>query len=1336
MKGIRQSYPIFDFQSFPKMPYDLTRLDPHNFEHLIQSLSRKILGYGTVSFGRGPDGGREASFKGKAPFPSTSTCWDGYWVIQAKYRSIATAEEGKDFSWVKTNLQAELEKYATRKTKVETPDNYLFFTNIILTATPKTGGQDKAIQLEKVYSKKYGIKNIKILGHNDICDFLDNNRDLAIAYAPFVLPGDILTRLLDFLDVKISHRRARIAEVVNRFLEVEFKENEQAKLDHAGKLTSDKINLDKVFIDLYATENGMVEESNRRFIESIMTVGNSILRQQNTAVNRYVLVAGPGYGKSTLTQFLAQIYRGYFLLNNSGPSFPPDAVHLFLRSLGPTIPKPKWSRLPIRITLKEYAGWIIEKIAKDKNSNISILAYIQYLINKKSGSGDISLEEIEHLIKTLPCLFLFDGLDEVPSSSNRKEVLSEIYTFTDTILRQLEADYIIVSTTRPQGYAKEFDSSKYAHLYITDLQKRDCQRYLQKLLLNLIDDSTDRKNKLEILYKALENNETGRLMLSPLQASIMAILVKSGGEPARNKFDLFTDYYDIIFRREKQRNIYKVLSENPEYVKQIHFKLGLYLQTVSEKTTNPSSLIDISLFKDFIRDYLASLELESEDIIRVANEILEAVTNRLVFINESEDQKIGFTVRSLQEYFAANGYIHNIEDSRIEEQIKGISENAYWSNTLLFTIGYISKYKNYFTSNIESICHELNGSSDDSNEKSLTSLPKSGSWLALDILNEGIFRSIPKLENKFCNLLHPLFYIAPISKHKELAKLPSRVVEKFIMRDLEECLQRGNKNQAAWTICIHLSDAGINITPILDKYLPFDLGVLGIFTRHGVYHPSIIEKYIYFIDHAHKSELLTLFKTYPDLFAAISSSKINDEIKIILLELLFIITINFVSTNSLRHFINVFNHLNLKINNASAYFSEEIEYYPLDANMIDIVPGYKYSIREMESMPDEVFSKMYHEAQEKNIQLIIFTLNFFENQEYSFFTRLMDHLNSQKPDFKQDVISVLMNESSFMQAIFSEIAPVTEQQFLIIESEIEMAIIGEQFNVAEIFAFQKYSLGRSLSVVGPLARLHQYQKLYWPEPNEELKAKILSEYFYLFNWSFKYLETEEIEQFKSVESSMQLLADSFKETLKDEIHPTNFISAIYVLDLHHLSAIYDNIPVYSRFTIKYRSLPDSYDIARVSKALANCCDLIKYQIISKRKPCYKTWIQLVIFVTEFFQSPLLYDAPVPEILNYRSDSEEEKFKAVLLIMDSSFGLSHHAEIVRIIKHYKIESADAEFLRGLLFALKYCPINADMEKTILFLSELFTGSQPDLNSEFLELVKQYIGKKPTGLQAGF
>ncbi len=66
--------------------YLLHTLSAGDFEELVVKICHEILGFGTISFSSGPDGGRDAFFDGTAQrFPSKADPWTGKFVIQAKH---------------------------------------------------------------------------------------------------------------------------------------------------------------------------------------------------------------------------------------------------------------------------------------------------------------------------------------------------------------------------------------------------------------------------------------------------------------------------------------------------------------------------------------------------------------------------------------------------------------------------------------------------------------------------------------------------------------------------------------------------------------------------------------------------------------------------------------------------------------------------------------------------------------------------------------------------------------------------------------------------------------------------------------------------------------------------------------------------------------------------------------------------------------------------------------------------------------------------------------------------------------------------------------------------
>jgi len=803
------------------MDYNFDALNPRDFEHLIQSLARKILGNGLITFGDGPDGGREATFEGKAPFPGEADCWEGNWIIQAKFKSRAAKETNKSAcDWVKKQFQQEMKKFTSRKVKVGIPHNYLFFTNVVLTPTAGTGCRDQMEELVRQYTKK--IPHIKVFGYDDLCGFLDNNRDVATAYSSFILPGDILQKLYDILmDAGTTDKNH--CQILGRFLETEFRDDLQSRLDHAGKLTSDKIHLEKVFVDLYATKDGIAskEEEQKRFLETCITIGNTRL-QPDAEEGRFVLTGGPGCGKSTMTQFLCQVYRAYFLKNLDTCATSLPELDGFIADFQRIIPvTPTCFRYPVRIILKDFAAWLVERKKQDKNH--SLLMYLKYKIEKKGDGDTIEIKDLRQLLGKLSFVFIFDGLDEVPQSSNREEVLAEIRNFIEIDIRRSDCDALIIATTRPQGYTNEFDRTRYTHLTITDMQEEDCFKYLERLLMAIEPVDGEREKHLDILKRALAHDVTVSLMKTPLQISIMAILVKSGGEPPRYKYDLFTEYYNIILKRERQKNVCAILCENPEYIDHIHNQLGFTLQLAAEQSENPAAHISHDEFRDLVSTYLLSQGFSKEDVEEKTGQILQAVIERLVFLDEVVERRIGFNIRSLQEYFAANYYVKNQPDEIIRERLKVICKSAYWRNTFLFVLGYIYKHKNYLVDSVESICRELNGSADEPGSASSSTVCKLGSWLALEILAESIFRGNPGFENKFAGLLKELFTISPSYKHSRFGNLSDKIKQKWILPLIDKYTSQGvyEDQLAAWTIAIYLLKHGDEkVKEVMDKNWP------------------------------------------------------------------------------------------------------------------------------------------------------------------------------------------------------------------------------------------------------------------------------------------------------------------------------------------------------------------------------------------------------------------------------------------------------------------------------------------------------------------------------------
>src|ERR1700694_3850910 len=137
------------------MAFRFDNFSAQSFEHLIQALCAHKLGPGTVVFGSGPDGGRDAVISGKVPFPSAAEQWDGYTIVQAKCRETPT-NDSRDATWLATQPKAELQKLVAASIS-QKPQYYLLATNVRLSAEPHRGGKAKIDAVFRRYQQRLGL---------------------------------------------------------------------------------------------------------------------------------------------------------------------------------------------------------------------------------------------------------------------------------------------------------------------------------------------------------------------------------------------------------------------------------------------------------------------------------------------------------------------------------------------------------------------------------------------------------------------------------------------------------------------------------------------------------------------------------------------------------------------------------------------------------------------------------------------------------------------------------------------------------------------------------------------------------------------------------------------------------------------------------------------------------------------------------------------------------------------------------------------------------------------------------------------------------------------------
>lgn len=186
----------------------ITYLSDDDFESMVNSICQNILGFGTISFTKGRDGGKDGRFTGTAnKFPSESKPWSGKMIIQAKHTGspVASCSDG-DFYSNKTSIVNKEIKRVNLIKKNEGLDCYLLFTN-----RKYTGGVDS--EIINHISKETGIasSNIAIIGIETLNSLLNTNKSVVKAFrlTDYIIPFDFAD---DDLKLLISDFKQKLPE--------------------------------------------------------------------------------------------------------------------------------------------------------------------------------------------------------------------------------------------------------------------------------------------------------------------------------------------------------------------------------------------------------------------------------------------------------------------------------------------------------------------------------------------------------------------------------------------------------------------------------------------------------------------------------------------------------------------------------------------------------------------------------------------------------------------------------------------------------------------------------------------------------------------------------------------------------------------------------------------------------------------------------------------------------------------------------------------------------------------------------------------------------------------
>ncbi|MFF8944524.1 NACHT domain-containing protein [Streptomyces sp. NPDC014864] len=701
------------------MDYNYESLLDQRFQKLAQALLLKE--YRNVQcFPVGmADGGRDGTSAARGQLET---------VFQVKF-THKPASIKNVAKWITDTLDEELEKIS--RLKKMGASRYVLITNAFPTATLESGTIDKVNQYlrDKVPMEAY------CWWRDDLDRRLDGNYDVKLAY-PSILSGPDMLRLLwENMGTREEAQRRKMA--LSAYFAHQAEQDATIRFKQAELLPSSLLEL---FIDVPAVPHSPQDEIDVKLLRSYLellqanerasnayerdirrrmttliqgsvkpgakiqsgyltrllreagqTTGAAkvLLDNQFTSQCPYIVLEGaPGQGKSTLSQYLAQLQRLRILDRSEDISKLPDA-----HTSSPV-------RMPFKIELRDLASWMKGEDPWSGNPSgrhdrpRTLEGAVSAHVERYSGGFSFDVTDMAFVAQSHPVLIILDALDEVADLEDRHRVVEEV-SAAIARLEQGSQNLRVLVTSRPTAVtgAPSFPQSKFDYLTLAPIPPKLGLEYAKKWSKARNLRRADATEISQILQQKMSAPHMAELAKNTMQLSILLSLIYHRGSSLPDKrTELYDAYVDSFFNREVEKS--EVVRENRMLLISIHQHLAFYMHARAE-SNKTTGRIGVGELRDVLKEYLSKQQEPAE----ILDALLTGMVERVVALVSRVEGTYEFEVQPLREYFAAR-YLYDTAPyvpatstgyGTKPDRFDGIAKNPYWMNVTRFFAGCFTK---------------------------------------------------------------------------------------------------------------------------------------------------------------------------------------------------------------------------------------------------------------------------------------------------------------------------------------------------------------------------------------------------------------------------------------------------------------------------------------------------------------------------------------------------------------------------------------------------------------------------------------------------------------------